>query len=243
MQEWSEDLMDAYCSPDDTGVTYKHHCHIGRAAVPCPAFKELAEDLKKSLAVRLYNECPSTCVFDFNTGAESAWKWSTSGLCWELQAWGSCHWDYSSQKKQPAWEAAKVRISLLCKPSPTCIPDYVWDKDRAEELCPSVNTINAPISYGVEACGDSKSKMKQFSLFKSLANKFYHRCTSLCVYDYDTIIENIMYDRAHQAGFQWYGKCWKWVNDGDCFSKSSDQYRGIYLHAQNLCDVTDPTTK
>jgi len=231
-QEWSEDLMDAYCSPDETGVTYKHHCHIGRAAVPCPAFKELAEDLKKSLALRLYNDCSSTCVFDYRTGAMNAWKWSTTDLCWELQAWGSCHWDY-----KPAWIAAKVRTSLMCKPSPTCIPYYLWDKDRAEELCPSLNTIDAPISYGVEACEDAQSKMKQLSLFKSIANKFYHRCTSLCVYDYDTIIKNIMYDYSIQAGFQWYGKCWKWVTDGDCFSKSFKQYSDIYLHAQDLCII------
>jgi len=250
-QEWSEDLMNAYCSPDDTGVTFKHHCHIGRAAVPCPAFKALEEDLKKSLALRLYDECSSTCVFDYNSDAMNAWKWSTNGLCWELQAWGSCQWLNSLQKKNPDWHAAKVRISLLCKPSPklspppygACSPSFVWDKDRAEELCPTVNTIDAPISYGVDVCEDAKSKMKQHSLFKSLANKFYHRCTSLCVFDYDTIIRNIMYDDENQAGFRWYGKCWKWVTGGDCFFKSPNQYEEIYLHAQNLCDLTDPLSR
>lgn len=106
--------MDAYCSPDATGATYKHHCHIGRAAKPCLRYKMLAENLKKSLAVRLYSDCSSTCVYDYYTNAYSAWRWSADHLCWEFTAWGPCHWDFKSRKMHPEWESAKRRMSLLC---------------------------------------------------------------------------------------------------------------------------------
>jgi len=113
-QEWSEDLMDAYCSVDATGVTYKHHCHIGRAAKPCGWYEMLADNLKKSLAMRLYSDCSSTCVYDYYTNAHSAWKWSAVDLCWELQAWGPCHWDFKRRKMHSEWESARKRMSLMC---------------------------------------------------------------------------------------------------------------------------------
>jgi len=115
-QVWSEDLMDAYCSPGDTGPTYKHHCHIGRAAEPC-RYQMLAENLKKSLAMRLYSDCSSTCVYDYYTNAHSAWRWSAADLCWEMQAWGPCHWDFKRRKMHPEWVAAKRRMSLFCQRS------------------------------------------------------------------------------------------------------------------------------
>jgi len=254
-QEWSEDLMEAYCSPNDTGITYKHHCHIGRPAEPCWEFAELAQDLHKSLAMRLYSDCSSTCVFDYYSDAENAWKWSSADLCWDLEAWGSCQWDYLLKKNQPEWDAAKARMSLMCaRPAgsaPTknavtsissgCIPSYpssFWNTDRAEELCPSSKYFKTAIFYGVQACWDTKSAMHQASLYKSLANKFFHRCTSMCIYDHDTIIKNIVHDYANLGGFQWNGKCWKWVTKGDCFvSPYRHEYEKIYLYAQNKCET------
>jgi hypothetical protein len=230
----------------------------GSTASVCAGFETYQWRLDDSLANRVFLKCDSKCVYDIYERGDAAFWWRDKNSCWKPVNSGSCFPENDIEKisnyinnvlceedepSSPTSAPTPDPTSILCKPSPTCIPYYEWDKNRAEELCPSINTIDAPISYGVKACGDTKSKMKQLSLFKSLANKFYHRCTSLCVYDYDTIIENIMYDRATQAGFQWYGKCWKWVNSGDCFSKSFDQYRGIHLHAQNLCNVTDPTTK
>jgi len=250
--EWTEEIAQAICSSNDMGTTNK-----GSTASVCAGFENYQWRLDDSLANRVFLKCDSKCVYDIYERGDAAFWWRDEKLCWKPVNSGSCFPENDIEKisnyinnvlceeHEPSspTPGPTSAPTTLCKPSPACIPDNVWDKDRAEELCPSVNTIDAPISYAVEVCGDSKSKMKQFSLFKSLANKFFHRCTSLCVYDYDTIMENIMYDRANQAGFQWYGKCWKWVNNGDCFSKSSDQYRGIYLHAQNLCNVTDLTTK
>jgi len=115
--EWSEDLMDAYCSPEATGATFKHHCHIGRAAEPCRWFEELRENLQKSLAMRLYSDCSSTCVFDYYSNAWTAWVWSPNDLCWDLQAWGTCQWDFSLMRTQPEWDAARTRISSICRSS------------------------------------------------------------------------------------------------------------------------------
>jgi len=116
-QEWSEDLMEAYCSPDATGATYKHHCHVGRAAEPCLWFKALKDQLQKSLAMRLYSDCSSTCVFDYYSNAQNAWKWSHDDLCWELQAWGTCQWNFLLGRTQPQWDAAKARMLSICASS------------------------------------------------------------------------------------------------------------------------------
>merc|ERR1711920_1030579 len=68
-REWSEDLMDNYCSVEDTRLTYKHYSNISRAAVPCSGFEERAGDLLKSLAMRMYAGCSSWCVYDYSSNA------------------------------------------------------------------------------------------------------------------------------------------------------------------------------
>jgi len=112
-QEWSEDLMDDYCSVGNTGATYKHYSRIGRAAVPYPGFEE-PDNLLKSLAMRMYEGCSSWCVYDYYSNAQLAWKWSNVGLCWDLMSWGFCHWDYTIQMSQPEWNDAKEAITLMC---------------------------------------------------------------------------------------------------------------------------------
>merc|ERR1712087_556548 len=92
--EWSEDLMDEHCSVADTALTYKHYSSIGRGAVPCTGFESREADLLKSLAMRLYVDCSSVCVYDFNSNAVEAWKWHNGNQCWDLKTWGSCHWNY-----------------------------------------------------------------------------------------------------------------------------------------------------
>jgi len=235
-QEWSEHLMDVYCSPVETGGTYKHYSSIGRAATPCSRFEQLKDNLLKSLAMRLYDQCSSTCIYDYYSDGENAWKWSFSGFCWKLEAWGSCQWDYKLARNQPFWTDIK---GSMCTPLPPaeCIRTFTWNNVRAEKLCSNINAINSHKFYGVPVCDDAISATKQASLDKSLANKFFHRCTSMCVYDYDTIINNIRSDSRNYGGFFLQTTCWKWVTSGECFPTSLLEFEEISLHAQDLCDA------
>jgi len=241
-QEWSEDLMDNHCTVDETRLTYKHYGSIGRAAVPCSGSEDRASDLLKSLAMRMYDDCSSWCVFDYASSALLAWKWSNKDLCWNLQSWGSCQWDYSNQINQTDWNDAKLAITLMCTYQPTqsptdCVPRYTWDKDRAEELCPSLEDITPVKSFGVTVCDDDSSLTKQASLEKSLANNFFDKCSSWCVYDYDTIMNNIINDSAEYGGFIWKSTCWKWVTGWACFTSSLPEFEAVSLRALDQCEV------
>merc|ERR1711920_97032 len=241
-QEWSEDLMDNYCSVEDTKLTYKHYSNIGRAAVPCAGSEDRAGDLLKSLAMRMYNDCSSWCVYDYSSSALLAWKWSNIDLCWNLLTWGSCHWDYSNGMNSNEWNEAKLAITFMCTQSPTqsptdCVPLYTWDADRAEEICPSLEDIEPDKSFGVLVCDDDTSLTKQASLEKSLANYFFDKCSSWCVYDYDTITNNIINDSAEYGGFIWKSTCWRWVTGNFCFTTSLSEFQRVSERALDQCEV------
>jgi len=241
-QEWSEDLMENYCSVDDTRFTYKHFSSIGRAAVPCSGYEDRAGDLLKSLAMRMYDDCSSWCIYDYSSNALLAWKWSNNYLCWDLKTWGSCHWDYTNNMNQTGWNDAKLAITLMCIYSPTqsptdCVPLYTWDEDRAKELCPSLEDVVPDKGFGVAVCDDDKSVTKQANLEKSLANNFFKKCSSWCVYDYDTIMNNIINDSAEYGGFFWKSNCWEWVTGLTCFTTSLSDFEAVSLRALEQCEV------
>jgi len=236
--DWSEDLMDEHCSVSATGSTYKHYATVGRAAVACEMDEDLGHELLKSLAQQLYETCSSWCVYDFYSEAEYAWKWKSSLLCWQRLNVGYCF--TGSQTEE--WLAAKKTIGNTCTNPPTsaptgCIPDYDWTYDRAEELCSSSIDIVANKSYGVEVCSENNSGTSQMALEKSLANKFYQQCSSWCVYDYDTIANNIKSGTSNQGGFTWSttGTCWQWVTGYMCFSAA--EYHDVIAYAQGLCNI------
>merc|ERR1719233_1685378 len=148
---------------------------------------------------------------------------------------GSCQWDYQLGRNQPFWTDIK---GSMCTPLPPaeCIRTFTWNNDRAEKLCSKINAINSHKFYGVPVCDDTISATKQASLDKSLANKFFHRCTSMCVYDYDTIINNIRSDSRNYGGFFLQTTCWKWVTSGECFSTSLSEFEEISILAEDQCD-------
>jgi len=240
--EWSEDLMDELCTVAETAATYKHYNGTGRAAVPCDGYGGTEDDLKKSLAMGMYQDCSSWCVYDYYSNAQMAWKWSGSRLCWKFLDWGSCHWDYSKKENNTEWEDAKEAIRNGCTYSPTlsptdCMPLYTWSEERAEELCPSTIDFGSPNrTYGAEVCDDDKSKIRQAELDKSLANDFYDTCASYCVYDYDTIMNNIKTNSSDYGGFIWKSNCWKWVTKYLCFTDGLEDFQEVSLRAVNQCD-------
>jgi len=235
--------MDEYCSVADTALTYKHYSSISRAATPCLGLENRESDLLKSLAMRMFPDCSSWCIYDYYSNGRMAWKWSYSRLCWDLKSWGSCHWNYALKQNQTDWENAMDSIKLMCTYSPTlsptdCLPTYTWDKTRADELCPStMDYFPANKSYGVEVCDDANSVAKQDNLELSLANKFFTTCSSYCVYDYETVVNNVRTDSNDYGGFIWKQTCYKWVTGFLCFSNALSQFVEVSLRAKDLCNL------
>jgi len=89
--EWSEALMDQYCTVEQTKHTYKHYESVGRAAVPCDGFGDHTDDLLKSLANKLFTQCSAWCVYDFNSKGQVAWQWRNNEKCWNYTTSGFCH--------------------------------------------------------------------------------------------------------------------------------------------------------
>jgi len=131
----------------------------------------------------------------------------------------------------------------MCTKSPTaaptnCVPYYNWDEERAEELCPSVKNYGFEDKrYGTVVCSDDVSETKQEALEDSLANSFYFECISLCVYDYWTVISNILSGSVNQGGFIWMGTCWKWVTENRCFTAAYNEYEAVMHFAKEECAV------
>jgi len=240
--EWSEDLMDDLCTVDETRLTYKHYSAVGRAAQPCAGHEGSEDDLLKSLAMEMYDDCSSWCVYDYYSYAQLAWKWDNNNLCWDLLEWGSCHWDYSKGENQSDWEDAKERVKFVCTNAPTlapsCAPYYTWTEERAEDLCESsLDYGRADKSYGVQVCDDDASVGRQANLEKSLANDFYVDCSSWCVYDYDTVVNNIRTGSSDYGGFIFRDDCWKWVTGWFCFTTNLDEFEEVSRRALGLCDL------
>jgi hypothetical protein len=109
--EWSEALMDQYCTVEQTKLTYKHYESVGRAAVPCTGYGDYADDLLKSLANRLFAQCSAWCVYDFNSKGEGAWLWRNSEKCWNYTTTGHCH----GIKETVTAKAAMLDYCYHCK--------------------------------------------------------------------------------------------------------------------------------
>merc|ERR1719233_232088 len=88
------------------------------------------------------------------------------------------------------------------------------------------------VAWGNNKHGGISSSVS--SLEKSLANDFFDKWSTLRVYDYDTITNNISNDSAEYRGFIWESACWKWVTSYACFSTSLSEFprvseRALYL--------------
>jgi len=243
--------MDEYCSVEETALTYKHYngvldasgTTVDRAAISCTELNgddsgvQDTLDLQKSLANQLYEDCSSWCVFDWYTGAVEAWMWSNSKKCWNRKTSGSCFKDYSTGEYLESWYDMQEKVATTCTFSPTlsptsCYPEYEWSQERADEVCSADSYGTTDRSYtGAVVCTDSKSVEKQPQLAKTLANEFYTKCDSHCLYDWETLINDI----DDLGGYIWKSTCWKWVTGYGCFLASADEHLEVKNKAMETC--------
>jgi len=85
-------------------------------------------------------------------------------------------------------------------------------------------------------CDDDISLTQQASFEKSLTNNFFDKY-SYCVYDYDTVMDNIIKDSAEHGGFIWTTKYWIWVTGWTCFATSLSEFEAVYARALNQCEA------
>jgi len=251
-QEYSDELMDEYCSVEDTAFTYKHYngvldesgTAVDRAPIACTDLNgaESGEqdtlDLQKSLANKLWEDCSSWCVFDWYTEAVEVWKWSDGNKCWTKMTKGSCIYDYTAKEYLPVWYEMQDKVLDVCTLSPTlsptsCYPEYEWSQERADEVCDPAGYGSTDRSFGgAVVCTDSNSAGKQAQLEKTLANEFYAKCDSWCIYDWETLVNDI----DGLGGFIWRSEgCWKWVTKYSCFEANADQQLEVRAKAMETC--------
>jgi len=233
-QNWTAEIAEQLCSADEMGKTNK-----GVNAVVCPGNSQFYQRrLNYSLANRVYTHCSAWCVYDAHTegyGDPSehydAFIWRNLYDCWEPVTTGLC----INEKRDDRDSMADYIENTLCKP---LLPLFTWDEDRAEEICADI--VSANKSYRVEVCDDPNSSTKQDSLDKSLANRFFTHCKAFCVYDHDTIMNNIRMNNTvnpSYGGFMWKSTCWKWVTGWDCFTKHISEFQAVSSRAANFYEL------
>jgi len=196
------------------------------------------------LANRVFLSCEAWCVYDITKSGYEAFIWRSWSKCWKPATTGLC----INGKPSHRVKMTDYIENTLCEsttPEPTDLPTlwptdympiYEWTEERAEELCPStMDYFAASKSYEVQVCDDANSVTKQASLEVSLANKFYQKCSSWCVYDFDTLVNNIQTSSLNYGGFMWKDTCYKWVTGFQCFSTHFNQAIEVFVRAQDLC--------
>jgi len=237
-QEWTKEIAERSCSADAMGKTNK-----GVDATVCPDQEEYQNRLNYSLANRAFLTCDALCVYDVWKEGYEAFRWKNNQKCWKLTLKGLCIEGNSHDREQMTDYIQNTLCETVASQSPTllptdCTPYHRWNEDRAEEICPLAHDdFDTNKRYGVEVCDDARSLTKQISLEKSLANNFFVTCSSLCVYDYDTIIRNIQNDSADYGGYIWKHTCWKWVTAWTCFTSSLWEFQAVSSRALEQCEV------
>jgi hypothetical protein len=193
-----------------------------------------------------------TLINNVHTGSNDhkGFIWRNSDSCWK---WVTAHFCFES--KYDEYEEVMLLAGVYCtyptSPSPTatptCKPYYTWSDERATELCPSDSDYGlAEKSFGVSVCSDAESITKKQALEDTLANQFYTSCSAWCLYDYDTLRNNVDMNSNDHGGFTWKNSdsCWKWVTAGFCFESNYDEFEEVMLYAGLYCSspTTSPTT-
>jgi len=222
--------------------------------------------LEKTLANRFYIHCTAWCLYDYDTiinnvrtGSDdhAGFRWNNGDSCWNWVTAQQCfvrkYNEYLEVMSRAGVQCATTTPTIPLPttspttpspvPQPTSTPTtcelyYTWTEERSIELCPSESDYgHTDKSFGVSVCSDANSNTKQIALEKTLANRFYIHCTAWCLYDYDTIINNVRTGSDDHAGFRWNNgdSCWNWVTAQQCFVRKYNEYLEVMSRAGVQC--------
>jgi len=222
VQVWDQDTASAALEDcvDGTGESDK-----SLTARVCEKHTGYQDTLDLSLANRLWAACDSRCVYSINATEIPAFRWNSNLQCWKAKSTGSC-------LKDDDYATVTSYMTLLCPGG--CVPYKAWSADREDELCPGDEESDT-ISHDAVLCDTSDGS--QEGLEKSLANKLFHDCSSVCVYDYEIMENNVRYDLVDNGGYIWRASksCWKWVIEGRCFDNLIEEYNEAWETMDNIC--------
>jgi len=218
---WDADTALRTCGTDDMGLTDK-----SADAAMCSGFEDYQLRLEYALANRAFLMCDAWCVYDIIKPGNLAYIWRNDDQCYKPATKGICIWGNPSHRSQ----MQNYIRETICY---GCQPYLSWSELTANDWCPS--TFTPDKSYGIEVCDGTSANQKK--LDDSLANVFFTHCGAWCVYDYETLVNNVKTGSSDYGGFLWQDSdsCWKWVTSGTCFTDAIDEYNAIYLRAERVC--------
>jgi len=208
------------------------------------------EDLMKSLANRMYQDCTSWCVYSWNRiHLETyGWKWSQEEKCWNPGTFNDCFWNYGTENWQEVYLDYKSAREVTCTRAPTtsptgCYPtDYEWNQARSEELCEFQDMGATDKTLSATLCANSVQYQALFE--QNIALAMFPKCNSLCIYDYNRMIIGLANDPiyAPNGQFRWHGtdECWEHGANGyqtcvgDVFNPVQD-WLTVADHVRGFC--------
>jgi len=223
VQVWNQDTASAALETcvDGTGKTDK-----SLSAAMCTKQEQYQDNLELSLANRLWPACDSRCVYNINATQIAAFLWNNEYQCWRPKSDGLC-----IRSSEFAMMTEYID-NTLCPAD--CEPYYEWSAIREGELCPGGSESDT-ISYDAVLCANSDSEQEK--LEESLANQLFHDCSSICVYDYNTLRNNILNESNDYGGYIWRASksCWKWVTEGRCFNNLVADFDEAMSRVEKVC--------
>jgi len=221
VQVWDQEAASAALEKcvDGTGKSDK-----SLSATMCQ--QQYQHSLNLSLANRLWSACDSRCVYNIDATDIVAFLWNNDYQCWRPKSDGLCITSNDFAKM------TQYIDNMLCPAD--CEPYYEWSAAREAELCPD-DSESDTISYDAVLCANSDSDQEE--LEESLANQLFHECSSICVYDYSTLKNNILNEANHFGGYNWRASksCWKWVTEGRCFNNLVAEFDEAMRRVENIC--------
>jgi len=112
-----------------------------------------------------------------------------------------------------------------------CVVTEEWTQDRADELCPNEDHH----AYDVGVCDKWDNPDFRIRLNFALANQLYTKCSSPCLYDYDT------YNSTLPHAFRWISssECYNVATGYYCINDESEAMKSVHEYSATLCVADD----
>lgn len=156
----------------------------------------------RALANGMYAHCDSWCLYDWESPDKISYHWNKLNKCFE---YGS---DCQGHKEQALVATYK---DVLCEAEKMCTPVApVLSEAVIYRYCEKLSTSGEDRSPKAKGCHDSYTPYVR----RSLANKMFSSCGSLCLYDYD---------QPDTVAYHWNGDTSCWQRGSGCIGKAEQK--------------------
>jgi len=193
--------------------------------------------LEESQANKMFAKCSSWCIYDFQSvrdNEKGGYIWQKEG-CWKFVTKYHCFTD----GRLDDFNVLVDKVSTICPgtiapttQSPTFCVDYaLWSKEVADDTCSEGTWGSTNRGFESMLACDLKYQLK---LEESQANKMFAKCSSWCIYDFQSVRDN------EKGGYIWQKDgCWKFVTKYHCFTDSRlDDFNVLVDKVSTICPGT-----